>query len=90
MKRGGELVDALTAQVRKLDAGKYDHGLRRRAQRRGRERGCWVYVPADELQRAGVDPYGPTPDYRTWGTARGGVLVRLYSPAPDAGSTRRS
>lgn len=57
---------------------KYDSGARRRAQRRGRERGCWVYVPAEELRKAGYDPDAAPPYYRTWGTARGGVFVRLY------------
>lgn len=57
---------------------KYDSGARRQAQRRGREKGCWVYVPAEELRKAGHDPEGPPPLYRTWGTARGGVFVRLY------------
>lgn len=57
---------------------KYDSGARRRAQRRGRERGCWVYVPAEELLKAGHDPAGAPPFYRTWGSARGSVLVRLY------------
>lgn len=60
---------------------KYDAGARRRAQRSARERGCWVYVPAEELVKAGIDPAGDPPTYRTWGTARGGVMVRLYKPA---------
>lgn len=68
-----ELVETLTRR-----AGKYDSGQRRRSQRRGRERGCWLYVPADELVRAGIDLDDPPPLYRTWGTARGGVFVRLY------------
>lgn len=72
-----ELVDDLVAGVRR--AGKYDSARRRRSLRRGRkERGCWLYVPADELVRAGVDLDGPPPLYRTWGTARGGVFIRLY------------
>lgn len=57
---------------------RYDAGERRRALRHGRERGCWVYVPAEELRAAGIDPAGDVPFYRTWGTARGGVFVRLY------------
>lgn len=61
-----------------MRAGKYDAGQRRRAQRRGRERGCWVYVPAEELLKAGHDPADAPPLYRTWGTKSGGVLVRLY------------
>lgn len=86
---GPELVEQLVEAARR--AGKYDSGLRRRSVRSGRERGCWVYVPADELVRAGVDPSGPAPLYRTWGTPRGGVLVRLYSPpASPAASTERS
>jgi len=61
-----------------LPAGKHDASARRRAVRSGRERGCWVYIPAEDLQKAGIDPQGPRPWYRTWGRARGGVLVRLY------------
>lgn len=60
---------------------KYDTGARRRSQRRGRERGCWVYVPAEELRKAGYDPADAPPWYRTWGTPRGGVYVRLYRSA---------
>lgn len=59
-------------------AGRYDAVARRRGQRRGRERGCWVYMPAEELAKAGHDPQGDPPFYRTWGTRSGGVLVRLY------------
>jgi hypothetical protein len=40
-----------------------------------------VYIPAEELAKAGFDPNGPAPFYRTWGTSRGGVLVRLYREA---------
>ena len=57
---------------------KYDAAARRRSVRRGRERGCWVYIPAEELVRAGIDTAAAPPLYRTWGTSRGGVLVRLY------------
>lgn len=60
---------------------RYDSAARRRAQRRGRERGCWVFIPAEELVKAGVDPAGNPPAYRTWGTRSGGVLVRLYKEA---------
>jgi hypothetical protein len=62
---------------------KYDAARRRLAQRRGRERGCWVYVPAEELVKAGIDPAGDPPQYRTWGTKSGGVLVRLYRSATE-------
>lgn len=61
-----------------LRAGKYDSAARRQSVRRGRERGCWVYVPAAELLAAGVDLDGPPPFYRSWGSRRGSVLLRLY------------
>lgn len=62
-------------------AGRYDSGIRRRTIRRGaRERGCWLYIAAEELVKAGIDPAGPPPQYRTWGSRRGSVLVRLYKP----------
>lgn len=58
--------------------GRYDAGLRRQSQRHGRQRGCWIYVPVEELLKAGLDPEGEPPEYRTWGTPRGGLMVRLY------------
>lgn len=56
----------------------HDSAARRRAQRAGRQRGCSLYVPAEELAKAGFDPDGEPPYYRTWGTRRGVILVRLY------------
>ena len=58
----------------------YDYAHRRRAKRSGRERGCWTYIPAEELQAAGFDPHGPLPWYRVWGSKRG-VVLRLYREA---------
>lgn len=58
--------------------GNYDPGRRRRSVRRGREKGCWVYIPAQELVKAGFSPFAEPPWYRIWGGRRGGVLVRLY------------
>ena len=56
----------------------YDAAKRRRSVRRGRERGCWVYIPLEVLLRAGID--GPPPFYRVWGSAVRGarVTVNLY------------
>jgi hypothetical protein len=51
---------------------------RRRSHRIGRERGVRIYIPAEELEAAGVDVNGPAPFYRTWGFRRGSVIVRLY------------
>ena len=62
-------------------SGRYDHGLRRRAKRSQRERGCWTYIAAEELQRAGFDPPEAATHYRTWGSRGGSVLVRLYREA---------
>lgn len=59
-------------------AGRHDSAARRRGNRSGRERGCWVYVPSEELAKAGIDLSGPPPFYRTWGSKSGSVLVRLY------------
>lgn len=59
----------------------HDVQQRRRATRSGRERGCWVYVPAEELVKAGHAPGGPAPFYRTWGSKKGSVLVQLYHSA---------
>lgn len=55
----------------------YDALRRRRTLRRGRERGCWLYIPADELVTAGYDLNDDPPWYRVWGTKKG-VLIRLY------------
>jgi hypothetical protein len=61
---------------------RYDHTERRRSERRGRERGIRVYIPAAELRRAGIDPHGPAPEYKLWGNADRGscVFVKLYLP----------
>jgi hypothetical protein len=56
----------------------YDHGKRRRTKRAGRERGCWLYVAAEELYAAGFTPDEPPPFYKVWGSSRGGLFVRLY------------
>jgi hypothetical protein len=56
----------------------HDAMQRRRAVRTGRERGCWVYVPAEELVKAGHASGGALPFYRTWGSKKGAVLVQLY------------
>jgi hypothetical protein len=56
----------------------YDRALRRRALRTQRQRGCTIYIPAEELERAGYAPGDPLPFYRVWGSKRGAVLVQLY------------
>ena len=59
-------------------AGRYDAHARRQSRRSGREKGVWIYVPAEELQAAGIDPNGPAPFYRTWAGTRGGLRARFY------------
>jgi hypothetical protein len=46
--------------------GRHDTGLRRKATRTGRQRGCLVYIAAEELLLAGIDPYADPPHYRVY------------------------
>lgn len=66
-------------------AREYDPARWRRGVRRGREKGCWVYIPRAELVAAGLDPDEPPPWYRTVGrphsTNTGRVLVSLRRDA---------
>lgn len=55
-----------------------DSARRRKSQRQGREKGCWVYIPAEKLQAAGFPDGSPVPLYRVWGGRRGSLLVTLY------------
>lgn len=55
--------------------------LRRRATRKQRERGCFIYIPLEELVKTGVDVDGPPPFYRVWGSTRGRLVVQLYKAA---------
>lgn len=70
--------DADSSATDTIRAGRYDAAQRRQAQRKGRERGCWVYIPMEELQKVGIDLEGEPPFFRVWGRERGSVLVRLY------------
>lgn len=67
------------AAKEEIVSGRHDDAERRSSQRQGREKGCWVYIPMVELVKAGIDPDGPAPFYRTWGDKRGSVIVRLYT-----------
>lgn len=46
--------------------------------RKQRERGCWIYVPQEELRAAGWPDDADPPWYRVWGSSRGGLMVRFY------------
>jgi hypothetical protein len=59
-------------------AGRHDTAERKCAKRSGRERGCWTYIAAEHLEKAGIDPNGPRPWYRIWAGERGRFIVTLY------------
>ncbi len=65
-----------------MAAGRYDSAERRKSQRAGRQRGCFVYIPAEALVDAGFNPADDPPYYRTTGYQRsrnaGSVIVSLY------------
>ena len=56
----------------------YDHAIRRLAQRFGREKGLRVFIPAEELERAGYAAEEGAIYYRATGGKRGAILVQLY------------
>jgi hypothetical protein len=58
--------------------GRYDSAARRQSRREGRERGCWVYIPAEELDKTGHGNGAPPPAYRVWGSTRGRIVLQLY------------
>lgn len=63
-------------------AGRHDQAARRRAKRKGRETGCWVYIPGEQLAALGLDPHGAAPWYRTFPGPRRknpGLVVVLYA-----------
>lgn len=59
-------------------SGRYDPAERRLAQRVGRQKGCRVYIPAEELLKAGYGPDEDPPAYRVWGAPRGRIVIQLY------------
>jgi hypothetical protein len=71
----------VSAVAASLPAGRHDAQARRKAQRRGRERGCWVYISAEQLGKAGLASDAFVPWYRVWGGQRGRYVVVLYSEA---------
>lgn len=56
----------------------YDQARRRRMVRRGRERGGWLYVPAEVLREVGIDPTDPPPWTRVWPGRKRTLLVQVY------------
>lgn len=48
-------------------AWRYDRAVWKQGVRKGRERGCWVYIARDELEAAGIPIDGPPPWYKLSG-----------------------
>lgn len=60
----------------------HDAGARRRGVRRGKETGCWLYIPGEYLAAAGFKKGEPPPWYRIWrGGRRPRFMVNLYREA---------
>ena len=61
----------------------HDPAQRRRALRKGRERGCSIYITGEQLERIGFAPDEPAPWYRVWETSDGRprIIVNLYREA---------
>ena len=55
----------------------HDYAARRKTKRTGRERGCWLYIPAEELAATGYESDAP-PFYRLWPGRKRTILVQLY------------
>lgn len=56
----------------------HDPARRRKAQRSGRQKGCWVYIPAESMPgRFKAEP-DSVPFYRVWGGPTDSLVVRLY------------
>lgn len=56
----------------------FDPARRRKATRAARQKGCFIYIPAEALQAAQPKLGDRLPYYRTWAGKGGAVLVRLY------------
>lgn len=57
---------------------RHDPAQRRKLTRGGRQKGCYVYIPAKIVQAATGSLGGPVTHYRTWAGKGGSVLIRLY------------
>lgn len=55
-----------------------DRNRRLNVIRKGREKGARIYIPEEELLRAGYKDPAAIVSFRVWGGMRGGVLLRFY------------
>jgi hypothetical protein len=58
-----------------------DPAARKQATRSGRARGCYIYIDAGTMERAGIPASDSPPQYRLWAGRRGSLLVTLYRSA---------
>ena len=59
--------------------GRADIAALKQTRRSGREKGCWLYIAAEQLEAMGIDPTDPAPLYRVWGAeGRPRAVVSLY------------
>lgn len=73
-----------------MPAGRHDAAQWRKASRKGRERGCSLFVAAEELARAGIDPYEAPPAFKVYPGRKRTLLVQLRPAAAaiaDDGAT---
>ena len=62
--------------------GRFDQGEWKQALRKQRERGCSIYISAEQLAAMGIDPHGPAPQYRVWGSQdRPRAVISLRVPS---------
>jgi hypothetical protein len=59
---------------------RHDAAHRRKSKRAGRERGCWLYIPFEQLEECGFKRDEPPPFYLTWPDSGGRprLMVNLY------------
>ena len=56
----------------------YDSARRRKTVRKGRERGVWLFVPAEVLEAANIDVKADPPWCRLFSNVRQRVIVQFY------------
>lgn len=69
---------AVAAQEPETRNGRHDPAVRRKSIRKQREKGCSIYITADDLRRAGIPADGLPPLYRVWAGRRRGLTITLY------------
>ena len=73
-----------------MPAGRHDAAQWRKASRKGRERGCSLFIAAEELAGAGIDPYAEPPLFKVYPGRKRTLLVQLRAAqsSADGGDAR--